>query len=200
MRELETSLRLLEFAVDSAVESQSAPELNEAPPAPRVDPPASSAPSTQGSGDLEEFNAEPSGYAGPTGAWPGLLGRALHELCIWDKPGAQGDKLHAPSPAAFSARLCAAKLDCQTRPVPAAWQRLSCQPMQVGAPVLTGCVYCISCAHSARLTGLRLATGPMSAQHKAAQDRTELFQEGLQRRGPPGEARGPSDIQPPTGL
>jgi hypothetical protein len=70
MRELETSLRLLEFAVDSAVESQSAPELDEAPPAPRVDPPASSAPSTQGSGEwtVEEFNAEPSGYAGPTGA------------------------------------------------------------------------------------------------------------------------------------
>ena len=56
--ELETNLRLLEFMVDSAIASQPAPELSGGSAEPRVEPPASSVPSTQGSGDIEEFCAE----------------------------------------------------------------------------------------------------------------------------------------------
>lgn len=56
--ELETNLRLLEFMVDSAIASQAAPELSRGSAEPRVEPPASSVPSMQGSGDIEEFCAE----------------------------------------------------------------------------------------------------------------------------------------------
>ena len=56
--ELETNLRLLEFMVDSAIASQAAPELSGGSAEPRVEPPASSVPSMQGSGDIEEFCAE----------------------------------------------------------------------------------------------------------------------------------------------
>lgn len=72
MRKLETNLRLLEFTVDSAVASQAAPELSGAPAEPHVDFPPSAAPSTQDSGDMEEFSAEPSSAA----AAPGAPGRA----------------------------------------------------------------------------------------------------------------------------
>ncbi|KAK9836021.1 hypothetical protein WJX81_006605 [Elliptochloris bilobata] len=65
MRELETNLGLLEFAVDSALASQSAPQLGGGAAEPRVDLPASAAPSTQGSGDVEEFSAEPMPAAAP---------------------------------------------------------------------------------------------------------------------------------------
>ena len=55
---METNLRLLEFMVDSAIASQAAPVLSGGSAEPRVEPPASSVPSTQGSGDIEEFCAE----------------------------------------------------------------------------------------------------------------------------------------------
>ena len=91
MRELETSLRLLEVTVDSAVASQAAPELSSASFEPHVDFPPSAAPSTQDSADVEEFSAEPQSAA----AAPGAPGRVCVEACV--VPGAQR---HSPSRAA----------------------------------------------------------------------------------------------------